>query len=503
MARCRLRNSRPKALWGTIIPAAVNIATSIAGNIFSNNAQRKQAQFQQQQLDMQKNQLDMQRLTNEAQAYNTIFSNMNDVSPYDRYVYKRGGKIRLHSTPVVVQAGGYGIRGRDSSGKPYVQFKGGTHEDLNEVGGTGIYANVAGKDIEVEDNEIKADVGDNAVIISDRLTAPNGKGLAEAVEDGDLTIKQANNMQTRMQKRLRTTSPVRGMMSRPRADIGATWKPVDAGVLAAQAILPFFSRKSSNRAYNSMLDMYGNFDKELANSKFLAPSYVSMNTDFTNWAQHAAIRRARANAIASSGRNTASSNVFRNNAQEINTNALEERNKVFDTDAQRNLQARIANNEQRNNFNLGVAKAYADYNSTMAGIRAGLLADRASIYERRDTDNTALIQALGDAIGNFAQSGIDRYNDDRGLAALLATAQGDTVYRLRQYAPDIFTKEQRDYIDDMLYNDRGYYGMDNFNGRSYRLRSAPSAVSRITPTLTTPPYFPNYNNMRLSRSMIR
>ena len=470
MANYRLRTIRPKAPWGAVVPAVISGISSIAGMISNNASARRQQQLAEEQLAMQKKQLGYQAESSRAQALNQVIPNMTDVYDYTKDVYANGGTVGKQSDKIIVQAGGTASTFKDKSGKKVVQFHGNTHDELNEAGGTGIYANIggiikkqsspivvqaggtdediniAGKDIEVENDELESRVGNHYTIISNRLPAGNGKSLAQAVKDKDITFKQAERMQNKI-KRLRTTSPVGRSMGRPRADLGATWKPIDFGLLGVQSILPFFAKKNSNRYYDKMVDMYGDFDKYLdSNANLAMPAYRSMNTDFDRLWLRGETMQQGSDAGQQIGRNTASSNTARNLMQATNTDTQAALNKILGEDQEMNYKARLADTEARNNFNASIAKMLADYRLGHLGLKAQLFGDKMGMYQRRDNDTTALIQNLSDAAYNFFNAGSTRNRQNMEDMLAMATAQGDTLDRLDTMLGNRSPKYLRDYV---------------------------------------------------------
>lgn len=446
MANYRLRTVRPKAPWGAVVPAVISGISSIAGMISNNASARRQQQLAEEQLAMQKKQLGYQAESSRAQTLNQVIPNMTDVYDYTKDVYANGGTVGKQSDQIIVQAGGTASTFKDKSGKKVVQFHGNTHDELNEAGGTGEDVNIARKDIEVEDKELASRVGNHYTIISNRLPAGNGKSLAQAVKDKDITFKQAERMQNKI-KRLRTTSPVGRMMGRPRADLGATWKPIDFGLLGVQSILPFFAKKNSNRYYDKMVDMYGDFDKYLdSNANLAMPAYHSMNTNFDRLWLRGETMQQGSDAGQQIGRNTDSANTARNLMQATNTDTQAALNKILGEDQEMNFKARVADNEQRNNFNASIAKMLADYRLGHLGLKAQLFGDKLGMYQRRDNDTTALIQNLSDAAYNFFNAGSTRYRQNIDDMLAMATAQGDTLDRLDTMLGNRSPKYLRDYV---------------------------------------------------------
>ena len=223
------RQRRPKA-W---IGAAIGAATSILGSVLSASAKRKQEEEQRRSQDLQ-NSLkraeslnQMFGLTQDAQKeYENRFrlnynnggrikadlgtyipilgnlagslvdefssSNNNYVEPEEeRTTLRKGGRRRLRNG-VSITDGGYAI----PIGSNTFLLRGGSHEDINETGQTGIGINVNGKEIEGENGEVVQKKPNEVRIFSDTIGI-NGNTFADLVQMGynkDKLFKIQQNM---------------------------------------------------------------------------------------------------------------------------------------------------------------------------------------------------------------------------------------------------------------------------------------------------------------------
>ena len=188
MARCKMRDARPRAVLGTAIAVgslAANILGQGLGLWNSHKQQKAQAKAMQEQLDLQKRQLELQNLNNQAAALNSGVLAQQDEYPQD-IMYANGGKI--NNKRIAITDGGYGV----PLGHNSFLLRGSSHADVNEQGKHGIGLIVGNKPVEAEDGEViqKAEYG--ARIFSDNLQMPNGMSPSEYVQaggDSDLAFR--------------------------------------------------------------------------------------------------------------------------------------------------------------------------------------------------------------------------------------------------------------------------------------------------------------------------
>ena len=248
---------RPKA-W---IGAAIGAATSILGSVLSSNAQKKQLEAQRRE-QAYKNALQTSQGLNESmklmqdaqREYENRFriayrnggrlkANLGFLLPIlgnfagslvDEFtakdnakiinddtvleeekgdVMRRGGRRRLRDG-VNITDGGYAI----PIGNNTFLLRGGSHEDVNETGQTGIGLNVGGKEIEAEGGEVVQKTPSEVRVFSNSIVLPNGMTPAEAVENGidknkvfNIQQNMNNNNGIKSKRRLRNV----GCVSRP------------------------------------------------------------------------------------------------------------------------------------------------------------------------------------------------------------------------------------------------------------------------------------------------
>ena len=457
MARKQLRHNRPCAPWGALVPAIIGGATSlyssIAGNKQNEAAMRRQLKLQEQQQNQE-------RLATQANGLNQYLGTLNERDD-SYYAYAAGGKV--NKGRLQVEAGGVGTPIDENT----ILLRGRTHQEPNEAGGTGIYMNNGSIPFEAEDGEAVEQTPTDTRIFSNSLVMPNGLTPSENIQAGgdkDATFAwqqsfkdyyglgdngklKTNNMYANRRRKLRNmgyiTSPVEGNIgNRPKAPLGAKFGALDYASLGVNLALPFFAKSTSTGSYKRQRELWDRA-YNMAMRPYIGSSYVSGRTDFRNLAEHAYTANQENQALIQNQRNTASSNVAAQRAQELRTNAALEQNKIFDKDAQANLQASMNDLEQRNRFYMGESQNRANYNAEAMRNGIALLSDRLDM-ERNRYDNTKLIQGLGDAVGNFFQQGIDNYNTDMTRRMYLAMSEGATADKM--YNLGLISKAEYDKV---------------------------------------------------------
>ena len=132
---------RPRAFWGALIPAAINF---VGGLITSSQQAKAQKRALEEQQRLAQQQLQISNQNNLATTLNNYASANNSYSDEDYNLkYRNGGTRRLGSNGIIITDGGNAIR----IGNNTFLLRGGSHEDINETGQTGIGINVGGNEI--------------------------------------------------------------------------------------------------------------------------------------------------------------------------------------------------------------------------------------------------------------------------------------------------------------------------------------------------------------------
>lgn len=161
-----------KKCW---IGAAIMGATSIAGSLFGAAAQKRE-------MRRQKNIQDWQNTTQEAANMTSTLNNSQDYQ--EDYLRQFRTAARLGKT--LGAKGIYITDGGDATkidNNTYL-LRGGSHEDVNETGQTGIGINVGGNEVEAEGGEVAQKKNDALRIFSAQPILGNGMSPAQAILRG-------------------------------------------------------------------------------------------------------------------------------------------------------------------------------------------------------------------------------------------------------------------------------------------------------------------------------
>lgn len=161
-----------KKCW---IGAAIMGATSIAGSLFGAAAQKRE-------MRRQKSIQDWQNTTQEAANMTTALNNSKDYQ--EDYLRQFRTAARLGKT--LGAKGIYITDGGDATkiGNNTYLLRGGSHEDVNETGQTGIGINVGGNEVEAEGGEVAQKKNGALRIFSAQPILGNGMSPAQAILRG-------------------------------------------------------------------------------------------------------------------------------------------------------------------------------------------------------------------------------------------------------------------------------------------------------------------------------
>lgn len=151
----RKQDDRPRAFWGALISAGVGIINSI------NQAERAKKEAQRQ--------ANIQDYNNLLTSAPSISQSMNAGIDYQQNYFNQfkqqarlGTTKRLGGRNIMITDGGNAKR----IGNNTYLLRGGSHEDINETGQTGIGINVGGNEIEAEGGEVAQRKGNSLRIYS-------------------------------------------------------------------------------------------------------------------------------------------------------------------------------------------------------------------------------------------------------------------------------------------------------------------------------------------------
>lgn len=161
-----------KKCW---IGAAIGAATSITGSLFGNGAKKRE-------MRRQKSIQDWQNTTQEAANMTTALNNSQDYQ--EDYLRQFRTAARLGKT--LGTKGIYITDGGDATkiGNNTYLLRGGSHEDVNETGQTGIGINVGGNEVEAEGGEVAQKKNGALRIFSAQPILGNGMSPAQAILRG-------------------------------------------------------------------------------------------------------------------------------------------------------------------------------------------------------------------------------------------------------------------------------------------------------------------------------
>lgn len=161
-----------KKCW---IGAAIGAATSIAGSLFGNSAQKREMRRQQSIRDWQD-------ATQEAANMTSVFNNSRDYQEDYLRQFRTAARLgkTLGAKSIYITDGGDATK---ISNNTYF-LRGGSHEDVNETGQTGIGINVGGNEVEAEGGEVAQKKNGALRIFSAQPILGNGMSPAQAILRG-------------------------------------------------------------------------------------------------------------------------------------------------------------------------------------------------------------------------------------------------------------------------------------------------------------------------------
>lgn len=161
-----------KKCW---IGAAIGAATSIVGSLFGNSAQKREMRRQQSIRDWQDT-------TQEAANMTSVFNNSRDYQEDYLRQFRTAARLgkTLGAKSIYITDGGDATK---ISNNTYL-LRGGSHEDVNETGQTGIGINVGGNEVEAEGGEVAQKKNDALRIFSAQPILGNGMSPAQAILRG-------------------------------------------------------------------------------------------------------------------------------------------------------------------------------------------------------------------------------------------------------------------------------------------------------------------------------
>lgn len=161
-----------KKCW---IGATIGAATSIAGSLFGNSAQKREMRRQQSIRDWQD-------ATQEAANMTSVLNNSRDYQEDYLRQFRTAARLgkTLGAKSIYITDGGDATK----IGNNTYLLRGGSHEDVNETGQTGIGINVGGNEVEAEGGEVAQKKNGALRIFSAQPILGNGMSPAQAILRG-------------------------------------------------------------------------------------------------------------------------------------------------------------------------------------------------------------------------------------------------------------------------------------------------------------------------------
>lgn len=161
-----------KKCW---IGAAIGAVTSIAGSLFGNGAKKRE-------MRRQKSIQDWQTTTQEAANMTSVLNNSQDYQEDYLRQFRTAARLgkTLGAKGIYITDGGNATK----IGSNTYLLRGGSHEDVNETGQTGIGINVGGNEVEAEGGEVAQKKNGALRIFSAQPILSNGMSPAQAILRG-------------------------------------------------------------------------------------------------------------------------------------------------------------------------------------------------------------------------------------------------------------------------------------------------------------------------------
>lgn len=175
----RLRGERPKAFWGVLVGGAMNLIGSAISSKSQARVIRRQIEAQKEAARTQLELANNSNLASTLNSYATATRSYNDEDDYN-LKYRLGGNKRLGSNKIYITDGGNATK----IGNDTYLLRGGSHEQTNETGQTGIGINVGGNEVEAEGGEVAQKKNGALRIFSAQPILGNGMSPAQAILRG-------------------------------------------------------------------------------------------------------------------------------------------------------------------------------------------------------------------------------------------------------------------------------------------------------------------------------
>ena len=390
-----------------------------------------------------------------------------------------GGKARSkRRVPIKITDGGVAQR----IGNNTFLLRGGSHEQVNPSGQTGIGIKVGNNEIEAEGGEVAQRVG-NALRIFSAQPMINGVSPAQAVEAGANKNRIFAIQEALKRKGYRCGGRAKfdgGGMTRQQRRVAKklSFNPNDFGT--PESLYPNmdfstpkgwenvnFSLTGKTNSNNAPINNWWNRNGMSVNSSdwiglgtdlagslalgalnanayknlkydYKLPNYVdetpvAFDTTYHNDAQRATVERNRLNAQKIIANNTSSANTAVQRMQQSNADAMMETNKLWDEKANKEVELRNMASQNEQQVRARNAAARNQYYQNVAEIQNKRIdAENANRLARSNAWTTSL-QGLQGAANNFLNSTRQRFEDENALMATIAAGDAATPYRMMAF----------------------------------------------------------------------
>lgn len=393
-----------------------------------------------------------------------------------------GGKARSkRRVPIKITDGGVAQR----IGNNTFILRGGSHEQVNPSGQTGIGIKVGNNEIEAEGGEVAQRVG-NALRIFSAQPMINGVSPAQAVEAGanknrifaiqealkrkgyrcggrikfvnggdaygnkkwnwntgqweqttptyDNLVEQNpkitgyettsinNNVANNNKSSNINSAPINNWWNRNGMSVNSSdWIGLGTDLAGSLALGALNANAYKNLKYDYKLPNY------------VDETPVAFDTTYHNDAQRATVERNRLNAQKIIANNTSSANTAVQRMQQSNADAMMETNKLWDEKANKEVELRNMASQNEQQVRARNAAARNQYYQNVAEIQNKRIdAENANRLARSNAWTTSL-QGLQGAANNFLNSTRQRFEDENALMATIAAGDAATPYRMMAF----------------------------------------------------------------------
>lgn len=413
------------------------------------------------------------------EVINDLLSNYNYEDRNTTNEMRYGGKARSkRRVPIKITDGGVAQR----IGNNTFLLRGGSHEQVNPSGQTGIGIKVGNNEIEAEGGEVAQRVG-NALRIFSAQPMINGVSPAQAVEAGANKNRIFAIQEALKRKGYRCGGRAKfdgGGMTRQQRRVGnkLSFNPNDFGT--PESLYPNmdfstpkgwenvnFSLTGKTNSNNAPINNWWNRNGMSVNSSdwiglgtdlagslalgalnanayknlkydYKLPNYVdetpvAFDTTYHNDAQRATVERNRLNAQKIIANNTSSANTAIQRMQQSNADAMMETNKLWDEKVNKEVELRNMASQNEQQVRARNAAARNQYYQNIAEIQNKRIdAENANRLSRSNAWTTSL-QGLQGVANNFLNSTRQRFEDENALMATIAAGDAATPYRMMAF----------------------------------------------------------------------